>query len=142
MGDRITLRDQWGNLAVTITCKGIVFENNKIWLRKNERDDWELPGGRLGDSEQPEQTVARELSEELGAKVSEPQLVDVCVWQKDFGTTTHIAVVTFRVQVISRTGNFENIGEAGQAEFRLFNLDEALDLPNLPDIYKRALKKL
>lgn len=142
MSEQITFRDKWGNLAVTITCKGIVFEDDKIWLRKNERDDWELPGGRLGDGEQPEQTVVRELCEELGAEISDPQLVDVYVWEKDFGTTTHVAVVTFRAQVTTRTGDFENVGEAGESEFRLFDLAEALELPNLPEAYKRALRKL
>lgn len=139
---QVTLRDAWGNLAVTISCKGIVFEDEKIWLRMNERDDWELPGGRLNENEQPEQTVRRELQEELGADVSEPRLVDVCVWKKDFGTNTHVELVTFQCSVVSRENDFERIGEAGESRFELFTVDEALDLPNLSEPYKRALKRL
>lgn len=54
---------------VPISIKGIVFENGKVWLRKNERDEWELPGGKLEDGEQPKETIIRELKEELGFEV-------------------------------------------------------------------------
>ena len=61
-------------MKLPISIKGIVFENGKVWLRKNERKEWELPGGKLDKGEQPEQTVVRELKEELGF---ETQVVDI-----------------------------------------------------------------
>ena len=63
-GQRVTLRDEWGNLAVTLSCKAIVRDGNSIWLRKNERNDWELPGSQLDEGEQPEQTIVRDIAEE------------------------------------------------------------------------------
>lgn len=139
---RVTLRDEWGNLAVTISVKAIVLENEKIWLRMNERHDWELPGGRLDDGEQPEETIVREIYEELGREILPPKLLDVYVWKKDFGKATHIEIVTFLAEVSGVVGDFEHVGEAGAAQFRLFTPDEALALDNLPDVYKRALQKL
>lgn len=47
MTEQVTLRDGWGNLAVTLSCKAIALEDGKIWLRQNERALWELPGGPL-----------------------------------------------------------------------------------------------
>lgn len=141
-GQRVTLRDEWGNLAVTLSCKAIVRDGNSIWLRKNERNDWELPGGRLDEGEQPEQTIVREIAEELGVELVSPRLVDVYIWKKDFGTTTHIGIVTFAGDVGRKVGGPELNGEAGKAEFQKFIIRAVLQLDNLPEVYKRAIRKI
>lgn len=141
MSGRITLRDPWGNLAVTLSCKAIVREGDAIWLRKNEWGDWELPGGRLEQGEQPEQTIVREIHEELGIELVSPRLIDVYVWEKDLGTTTHIGIVTFLGEAGGRTGDFELQGEAGSATFQKYAIGDALVLNNLPEVYKRAIRK-
>ena len=141
-GQRVTLRDEWRNLAVTLSCKAIVRDGNSIWLRKNERNDWELPGGRLDEGEQPEQTIVREIAEELGVELVSPRLVDVYIWKKDFGTTTHIGIVTFAGDVGRKVGGPELNGEAGKAEFQKFIIRAALQLDNLPEVYKRAIRKI
>ena len=141
-GQRVTLRDEWGNLAVTLSCKAIVRDGNSIWLRKNERNDWELPGGRLDEGEQPEQMIVREIAEELGVELVSPRLVDVYIWKKDFGTTTHIGIVTFAGDVGRKVGGPELNGEAGKAEFQKFIIRAALQLDNLPEVYKRAIRKI
>jgi len=140
--EQVTLRDEWGNLAVTVSVKGIIFEDEKIWLRMNERDDWELPGGKLDEGEQPEETIVREVREELGREIDAPRIVDVYVWKKDFGRQTHVEIVTFTAAVGKVVGDFEHIGEAGKSQFKQFTVDEALAIDNLPAVYKRALKKL
>lgn len=140
--EQVTLRDEWGNLAVTISVKGIIFEDGKIWLRMNERSDWELPGGRLDEGEQPEETVVREIREELGREISQPGLVDVYIWKKHFGKATHVEIVTFVAETAQVVADFEHVGEAGKSQFRLFSVVEALALDNLPDVYKRALQKI
>lgn len=41
--------------------KGIIIDNDHIILLKNERNEWELPGGRLELEETPEECVIREI---------------------------------------------------------------------------------
>lgn len=50
-----------------VGVKGLIRQNNKILLLRgnSRRDFWEAPGGRIDDNETIEQTLIRELNEEL-----------------------------------------------------------------------------
>ena len=67
---------------------------------------------------------------------------DVYIWEKDFGKTTHIGIVTFVGDAGQVVGGLESEGEAGRAEFKKFTVDEALTLDNLSEPYKRAMQKM
>lgn len=128
--------------SVPISVKGIVFEDDKVWLRKNERGEWELPGGKLDQGEQPYQTVLRELSEELGF---ETELVDIVqAYMYTIQTSTDesrgVLVLSYLCKFIKKTGEFEHIGEGGKAEFNAFTVSEVTGL-NMPEFYKEAIQK-
>lgn len=137
-GELIT--DKWGNAFMPLSVKGIVEEDGKIWLRRNEWGQWELPGGRPDGDEQPEQTVVRELSEELGLHVKARRVIDAYIWRKEFGSNPVIAIVTYACDCISRHGELELEGEAGKTTFAQFTAAEALALEELPEVYKRAIQ--
>jgi len=125
---------------VPISVKGIVFEGHRIWLRKNERDEWELPGGKLDIGEQPEETVVRELREELGFDVS---VVDII--QSHLLTLKHpnkyesnVLVVSYLCNLIGKVSDFELEGEAGKAEFNRFSIESISEL-TMPQFYKEAI---
>ncbi|MCU7374391.1 NUDIX domain-containing protein [Paucibacter sp. O1-1] len=44
--------------------------NGELVLMLNERDEWELPGGRIEPGELPRECLAREIEEELGLRVA------------------------------------------------------------------------
>ena len=52
-----------------VSIKGVLVEAGRVVLLENERDEWELPGGRLEPGEAPMTCLVREFAEELGAVV-------------------------------------------------------------------------
>lgn len=125
-----------------ISVKGIIFEDRKVWLRKNERNEWELPGGKLGEGEQPEQTVIRELREELGFETEVRDLIQAHVYiiQKSVDEKKGVLVLSYLCLLKDKVGDFEHIGEAGIARFNAFSLEEVSSL-TMPQFYKDAISK-
>ncbi len=125
---------------VPISIKGIVFDDKKVWLRKNERREWELPGGKLDEGEQPERTIVRELLEELGFETEVVSIVGAYLYtiQKSNDESRGVFVVSYLCKLVEKVGNFEFEGEAGKAEFQSFSIDGIDDL-NMPEFYKTAI---
>lgn len=89
---------------VAVVC-GIISNHGKVLIcrRKKEKSMggfWEFPGGKIEDSESPNQTLVRELYEELGMKVKV---------QDHFTTVTHqyddftIKLIAIKCDLVSAT---------------------------------------
>jgi 8-oxo-dGTP pyrophosphatase MutT (NUDIX family) len=130
------------SIRVPISVKGIVFENNSVWLRKNERNEWEIPGGKLEQGEQPEATVVRELREELGFDVEVVDIIQAHLYTIKTSTdeSKGVLVITYLCNLIDKIGSFETQGEAGEAKFEKFTHEEVEKL-NMPQFYKDSILK-
>jgi len=58
-----------------VSIKGVLVKNGQVLLVKNERNEWELPGGRIEIGESSEQCLKREMFEELKIDVKIQNIV-------------------------------------------------------------------
>jgi 8-oxo-dGTP pyrophosphatase MutT (NUDIX family) len=116
-----------------VSVKGILPIDGKIVLLKNERDEWELPGGKLEAEEAPIDCVVREIYEELGLRVCVDCILDA--WVYDIRSKVKVLIVTYGCRLvvhapISISHEHKAVG--------LFTPGEVEDL-RMPGGYKRSI---
>ena len=52
-----------------ISVKGVISDENRILLLKNERNEWDFPGGKLDKNDTITETLIREVKEELNLDI-------------------------------------------------------------------------
>lgn len=120
-----------------VSVKGVLMINGKIALLKNERDEWELPGGKIEPGEAPEQCVEREIREELQVDTSVRFILNC--WMYNIRNKVDVFIATYLCEPIeSEDVTIEKSYEHKEAG--LFGFDEIPSL-NMPDGYKRAIQK-
>ncbi|ONI81631.1 NUDIX hydrolase [Actinosynnema sp. ALI-1.44] len=80
--------------AFPVSIKGVVVRDGKVLLLKNDRNEWELPGGRIELDETPEECVAREITEETQWKVTTGPILDTWMYYIDVAEK-HVFIVTY-----------------------------------------------
>lgn len=116
-----------------VSVKGVAVQDGKVLLLENERNEWELPGGKLELREDPPGCVAREIAEETGWQVSAGPLLDC--WQYHIREGRDVLIVTYGCRVLS-AGPPVVSNEHKQAG--LFAPGEVPELV-MPDGYKRSI---
>ena len=85
--------------AFPVSVKGVAVQDGKVLLLENERNEWELPGGKLELGEDPPDCVVREISEETGWQVTAGPLLDC--WQYHIREGSDVVIVTYGCHVLS-----------------------------------------
>ena len=120
-----------------ISIKGIVTVNDKFVLLKNEREEWELPGGKIEIGESAEDGVVREIKEELNLDGEVDRLVDV--WMYNILNKANVFIVTYLCKPIYLDESKVQISHEHK-EFGFFEFSELENL-NMPEGYKNSIKK-
>jgi 8-oxo-dGTP pyrophosphatase MutT (NUDIX family) len=76
-----------------VSVKGVIIRQGRVILLKNERNEWELPGGKLELDETPASCVAREVTEELHLHVEAARLLDS--WIYTIAPGVHVLILAY-----------------------------------------------
>src|SRR5471030_873452 len=118
-----------------VSIKGVLQSpDGLIVLMLNERDEWELPGGRIELGETAPQCLAREIVEELDVEVRVGEPLDSYLFEVIPGK--HVFISTYRCKLL---GGFVPTVSHEHKEIGLF--DPAQLPANLPKGYRDSINK-
>ncbi|MFC9620163.1 NUDIX domain-containing protein [Streptomyces sp. NPDC056930] len=127
-----------------VSVKAVALDHRlRVLLLRNEREEWELPGGRLeigppaGSSPADrslEETVERELREESGWEVKAGNLLDTWIYEPLPGR--RVLIVTYDCAVL--TPDMTPVVSHEHSRVGLFAEHEVPELA-MPDGYKRSI---
>jgi ADP-ribose pyrophosphatase YjhB (NUDIX family) len=126
--------EEMHGMTFPVSIKGVLIDGGRVVLLENERDEWELPGGRLELGEDPTTCLAREFAEELGIAVAVKSILDSWVYEVLPGR--HVVIVTYGV-VRADAAPLRHSDE--HRRFGLFALPELAGLP-MPEGYRRSIR--
>lgn len=123
-------------MGPTVSVKAALRCGERWVLLRNERDEWELPGGRIDASDESlPQVVARECREELGLDVTVGELLGS--WLFQVVPDKRVVIICFYAEALPDS---EPVISHEHNAFGLYALDE-LDELNLPDGYRQAINR-
>jgi len=117
-----------------VSIKGVVFREDRAILLRNERDEWELPGGKLELGEAPQECCGREILEELSIAVTVDRLLDC--WVYDILGKVKVLIVTYGCTLVSATPIAIS---SEHKEVGLFRVSELDALP-MPEGYRDSVR--
>jgi ADP-ribose pyrophosphatase YjhB (NUDIX family) len=121
-------------MSFPVSIKGVLLEAGRVVLLENERDEWELPGGRLEAGEDPPTCLAREFTEELGIRVAVKSILDS--WLYEILPAQYVVIVTYGVERLDQAALRHS---REHSRLGTFPPDELDRLP-MPDGYRRSIR--
>ena len=120
-----------------VSVKGVLFVEGRVVLLKNERQEWELPGGKLDQGEDPGQCLVREIGEELAVSVDLGPVLDS--WLYDIQGRVEVVIVTYACVAADGLRASDLAISHEHKALGLFPLDEIGRLP-MPEGYRRSIR--
>lgn len=119
-----------------VSVKAVVLAGEAVLLLRNERHEWELPGGRLEPGEQPHDCARREVAEETGLAVEVEQLIDTWVYR--VLPDREVLILTFGCRPLAHQP--EVVVSAEHADIGFFPTETLHRLP-MPEGYRTSIRR-
>jgi ADP-ribose pyrophosphatase YjhB (NUDIX family) len=120
-----------------VSVKGICFIDGKVILLKNERNEWDLPGGKIGRREAVKTALKREIKEELGIDVKVEELLEVFT-----ARVNHQINVLIVVYLCSTLARVEDLVMSEESfAMNLYSQEELAQL-NMTESYLKEIVKV
>jgi 8-oxo-dGTP pyrophosphatase MutT (NUDIX family) len=116
-----------------VSVKAVIVRRGKVLLLRNERDEWELPGGKLELGEDPPERLRQEIAEECGWEAKIGPILDA--WQYHIRDGVDVLIVTYGAEVNT---DDPPVLSHEHRQVGLFAEHEVADL-HMPDGYKRSI---
>lgn len=119
-----------------VSLKVAIIDDSRVLLLKNERNEWDLPGGKINFGEIAIDCLQREIKEETNLEINNVKLVDF--FSTIFFNQTAVLIVLYKAKILSANHisiSFEHF------DYNFFSKNEIISL-NCPEEYKKSILEL
>ena len=110
----------------TVSVKSLIFDDKRVLLIKNERDEWDIPEGKIENNHNVIETMVREVKEELNIKIDN---CNILMAKKYLFRKQEINVIVYNSRIANEDPislSFENI------DYNFFSYNELNQLKLTP----------
>ena len=135
-------------VPLPVSVKGVLFRKidggAEVLLLRNERNEWELPGGRPETNETPEECLSREIFEETGLAVRVgPRVHDgvLTILPPHTSRAADVLISAYACHLKSPAETNASIALSGEHKAAAWiRVADLASLSDVPEIYKAAVR--
>ena len=118
-----------------VSIKAIIIDNKRILCLKNERNEWDLPGGKINFNENIEECLKREVKEETNLEIKDLKIL------KPFNLKFNDVSVFILIYLAKISCDSPIIISYEHSEYNFFSKSEIEDL-NMKKDFKNLINEL
>jgi 8-oxo-dGTP pyrophosphatase MutT (NUDIX family) len=126
--------------APPISVKGVLIHQDRVLLLLNERDEWDLPGGRPDPGEDHRAALEREVREETGLAVTVGEALDEHLFEVLPGR--FVRILPFACRLAGGSDVVLSHEHLETCWLPLGELGESIAGRKLPDCYLGAIRQV
>ena len=136
-------------IKLPVSVKGVVLRKisnqAEVLLLRNDRKEWELPGGRIEQGESPAECLAREVKEETGLLVSVSSCIGnglLKIRPPDVASAKDVCISTYGCHLQDDESAPSHITiSCEHREAAWIRVNDLPGMGDVPDIYKISILK-